>query len=98
MYVPETPSITKVTVSPATAAAKAGQSVSLSADVETVGFASQEVNWTVTTGTYASTVTVDKAGNVKIAATAAAGKCVITATSVVDNTKSGTCEITITAA
>lgn len=98
VYVPQTPSVTSVTVSPDAVAAKAGQSVSLSADVVTVGFASQEVNWTVTSAAYASTVTVDKAGNVKISADAAAGSCVIKATSVFDSTKSDVCTITITAA
>lgn len=98
VYVPETPSVTSVTVSPDAVSAKAGQSVSLSADVVTVGFASQEVNWTVTSAGYADTVTVDKAGNVKIAANAAAGSCVVKATSVFDSTKSDECTITITAA
>lgn len=98
VYVPETPSVTSVTVSPDAVSAKAGQSVSLSADVVTTGFASQEVNWTVTSAGYADTVTVDKAGNVKIAANAAAGKCTVRATSVVDSAKFDDCEITITAA
>lgn len=98
VYVPETPSVTSVTVSPDAVSAKAGQSVSLSATVVTVGFASQEVNWTVATGAYANTVTVDKAGNVKIAANAAAGSCTIKATSVFDSTKFDECVITITAA
>ena len=90
--------MTSVTVSPDAVSAKAGQSVSLSADVVTTGFASQEVNWSVETGSYASTVTVDKAGNVKIDAKAAGGSCTIKCTSVFDNTKSDTCVITITAA
>ena len=98
VYVPQTPGVTSVTVSPDAVSAKAGQSVSLSATVVTTGFASQEVNWTVTSAAYASTVTVDKAGNVKIASTAAAGSCVIKATSVFDSTKSDECTITITAA
>ena len=98
VYVPETPSVTSVTVSPDAVSAKAGQSVSLSATVVTVGFASQEVNWTVATGAYANTVTVDKAGNVKIAANTAAGSCTIKATSVFDSTKFDECVITITAA
>jgi uncharacterized protein YjdB len=98
VYVPETPGVTSVTVSPDAVSAKAGQSVSLSASVVTTGFASQEVNWTVATDTYANTVTVDKAGNVKIAATAPAGSCTIKATSVFDSTESDECVITITAA
>lgn len=98
VYVPETPGVTSVTVSPDAVSAKAGQSVSLSADVVTVGFASKEVNWTVATDTYANTVTVDKAGNVKIDVKAAAGSCTIKATSVFDSTKSDECVITITAA
>ena len=98
VYVPATPGVTSVTVSPDAVSAKAGQSVSLSADVVTTGFASQEVNWTVATPSYASTVTVDKAGNVKIDAKAAGGSCTIKCTSVFDSTKFDECVITITAA
>lgn len=95
VYVPETPGVTSVAVSPSSVTAKPGQSVSLTATVRTTGFASQEVVWNVQSATYANTVTVDKAGNVKIAANAPAGNCDIRATSVVNSTKFGVSTIKI---
>lgn len=95
VYVPETPGVTSVAVSPSSVTAKPGQSVSLTATVRTTGFASQEVVWNVQSATYANTVTVDKAGNVKIAANAPAGNCSIRATSVVNSTKFGVSTIKI---
>ena len=95
VYVPETPDVTRVAVSPSSVTAKPGQSVNLKASVTTTGFASKEVVWNVQSTTYANTVTVDKAGNVKISADAPAGNCDIKATSVVNNTKFGVCTIRI---
>ena len=95
VYVPETPGVTGVAVSPSSVTAKPGQSVSLTATVRTTGFASQEVVWNVQSATYANTVMVDKAGNVKIATNAPAGNCDIRATSVVNSTKFGVSTIKI---
>ena len=97
VYVPETPSVTSVTVSPRSAAVKRGSTVQLSASVETTGFASQAVNWAVTTVGFGDTVTVDKAGLVHVDKNAPLdkGMCTITATSVFDSTKSDECELNI---
>lgn len=90
-FVEGTPTVTRVTVSPAAVTASAGQSVSFSATVATTNFAPQAVDWTVSNG-----AVIDNSGNVVInKTTAAATKITVTATSVFDPTKSGTAEITV---
>ena len=86
------PSVTSVTVSPATASVSRGQNLQLSAVVETVGFANKAVRWSIpeTDG-----VTVDANGLLKVGTTASTGEIVVTATSVYDETKTGTATITI---
>ena len=92
LFIPGTPTVTSVTVSPATATLKAGQSLSLSAVVQTEYFAPQVVNWTSST----DGVTVNKGGLVTVGADVEAGtEVTITATSTYDNTKTGSCTITV---
>lgn len=92
LFIPGTPTVTSVTVSPATATVKAGQSLSLSAVVQTEYFAPQAVNWTSST----EGVTVNKGGLVTVGADVEAGtEVTITATSTYDNTKTGSCTITV---
>ena len=92
LFIPGTPTVTSVSVSPATATVKAGQSISLSATVVTDKFAPQVVNWTSnTTG-----VTVNRGGVVTVGADVVAGtEVTITATSAFDATKTDTCVITV---
>lgn len=92
VFVPGTPAVTSVTVTPSTVSAQAGQTVQLSAKVVTSYFASQEVNWEID-GTGA---TIDNAGNVTLSDTAT-GTYNVTATSAFDPSKSGTATITVTA-
>lgn len=92
LFIPGVPSVTSVTVSPANATVKAGQTISLSAVVQTEYFAPQSVNWSSNT----EGVTVSKGGLVTIGADVSANTVVtITATSVYDNEKSGTSTITV---
>ena len=92
LFIPGVPTVSSVTVSPANATVKAGQTISLSAVVQTEYFAPQSVNWTSNT----EGVTVSKGGLVTVGADVSAGTSVtITATSVYDNKKSGTCTITV---
>lgn len=97
VYVPETPGVTSVTVSPGTVRVNRGTTVKLSVSVKTTGFASQAVNWAVSTEGFENTVTVDRTGLVTIDKNAPTDKgvCIITATSVFDSTKSGECAISI---
>ena len=92
LFIPGVPSVTSVTVSPANATVKAGQSVSLSAVVQTEYFAPQTVNWSSNT----EGVTVNKGGVVTVGADVSTGTSItITARSTYDNEKVGTSTITV---
>lgn len=91
LFIPGTPTVTSVTVSPAKANVSAGQKVQLSAVVQTTEFAPQSVTWSVTSG---ENVTVNQSGLVTIG-TGASGEVVITATSTYDHEKTGTATLTI---
>lgn len=91
LFIPGTPTVTSVTVSPAKANVSAGQKVQLSAVVQTTEFAPQSVTWSVTSG---ENVTVNQNGLVTIG-TGASGDVVITATSTYDHEKTGTATLTI---
>lgn len=92
LFIPGVPTVTSVTVSPANATVKAGQTISLSAVVQTEYFAPQSVDWTSDT----EGVTVSKGGLVTVGAGVSPDTVVtITATSVYDNKKSGTSTITV---
>lgn len=91
LFIPGTPTVKSVTVSPATANVSAGQKVQLSAVVQTTDFAPQAVTWNVTSG---ENVTVNQSGVVTIGADAS-GEIVITATSVYDSEKSGSATLTV---
>ena len=95
VFVPGTPTITSVTVTPATATLGAGQSLGLSVVVATTNFAPQTVNWTVSEGDE-DWISVDIYGKVTVSPDAtSADTATITATSTVDSTKSDTCVITV---
>lgn len=90
LFVPGVPSVTSVTVSPATVEAAVGQSVQFNATVVTSNFAPKSVVWT----TNSANAIVDSSGNVKLE-TGATGSITVTATSTFDNTKKGTATITV---
>lgn len=93
VFVPGTPAITSVTVTPAAATVTAGQQFSLGVAVATTNFASQEVIWSVGTDEPA---TVDIYGTVTIDADATSADTItVTATSKVDSTKSDSCTLTV---
>lgn len=91
LFVPGTPSVTSVTVSPTTASVPKGGSVSLSAVVATEYFAPQTVVWTSS----AADVKVSAAGVVTVDADAKSTTATITATSAFDGTKKATCTVTV---
>lgn len=91
LFVPGTPSVTSVTVSPTTATVQKGGSVSLSAVVATEYFAPQTVVWTSS----ADDVKVSAAGVVAVDADAKSTSATITATSAFDSTKKATCTVTV---
>lgn len=101
------PSITSVTVSPATATVSTGMDVQLSASVVTVGFANKAVTWTVeeADGETTGKVTVDINGKVNVPSDYVGSETVegetvthsitIKATSVYDTTKYNTAVISV---
>lgn len=82
--------ITSVTVSPGTATLAQGARLQITPVVAATGFANQRVTYTSDN----DNVTVNEEGRVKVGENAT-GTAVITVTSVIDPTKSGTCTITI---
>ena len=95
MFIPDTPAITSVTVSPASATASAGQSIQLSAVVVTANFAPQTVDWTAES-TDTEDFTISKSGVLTLGSTVTANdEITVTATSTYDSTKSDTATITV---
>lgn len=90
VYVPVTPEVTSVEVTPATATVSAGSSLALTTTVETVGFAPQ----TVVYESNKDGVTITEGGVVQIDE-GVSGSATITVTSTFDSTKSDTVELTI---
>lgn len=92
LFIPGTPGVTSVTVTPSNSTVAAGQSVQLSANVVTTNFAPKSVTWSVNSE-YA---TVDNSGKVTVLSTAPdSTNITVTATSTYDNTKKGTATISI---
>lgn len=92
MFIPATPAVTSITVTPATATVAKGSTLLLTATVVTENFAPKDVNWT--TSDSAKGV-VDNHGKLTVLSNATAGSLTVTATSVYDPTKKGTATITI---
>lgn len=90
LFIPGSPSVTSVTVTPATATVTKGQSIQLHATVETVNFAPQSVTWS----SDSDNAIVDASGKVTLTNTAT-GTINITAKSTYDQSKTGTCVITV---
>ena len=88
-------SVVSVTVSPSTATVTKGQSLELSKTVVTTGFANQAVIWSVDSTAQADGVKINQSGKLTIPANATVTEVTVTATSVYDNTKTGTATITV---
>lgn len=91
LFVPGTPSVTSVTVSPTAVSVPKGGSVALSAVVATEYFAPQTVVWTSS----AEDVKVSAAGVVTVDADAKSTTATITATSAFDSAQNATCNVTV---
>lgn len=91
VFVSGAPEVVSVTVTPASATVAPGQSVQLTAQVETNNFAPQSVNWT----SNSEHATVSKTGKVTVLSTAPASTSItITATSTFNTAKTGKATIT----
>ena len=96
VFAPGTPSITSVTVSPATATVSAGQNFQLDVEVVTSNFASKAVNWSVDTTSAGLGVTISVLGELHIPSDVdSETEITVTAKSVVDATKYDTATITV---
>lgn len=88
------PSVTSVTVSPATATVTAGQDLKLSATVVTTGFANKAVTWSVATSSEGAEATINAEGVLAVSTDTPAGSSfTVTATSVYDSTVTGTATV-----
>ena len=96
VFTPTAGTVTAVSVSPQSSTVSAGGQVQLTAKVTTTGFVNKAVKWSVTKGSEGG-ATVDQNGLVKIPSgfTPASSAVQITATSIYDNTKTGTASITV---
>lgn len=94
LFTTGTPTITKVTVTPANATVTPGSTLQLSAEVVADGFAPKDVVWTVT-GSSAVTSTINETGLLTVPTTEANSNLIVTATSVFDGTKTGTSKIAV---
>ena len=95
VFTSENPSITSVTISPKTATMSKGQSLKLSANVVTVGFANKAVEWSVDSTSQAQNVTIKSDGTLYVPASAEIESITVTAKSIYDNTKTDTATITV---
>ena len=92
VFVPASPSVSSVTVSPSTATVEAGQSIALTATVVSSWFASQEVTWATET----EGVTVSRTGVVTVGEDVEPATVItVTATSVFNTSVSGSATITV---
>lgn len=96
------PTVTKVKVAPNESSLSAGLSLQLSATVVTTGFANKAVTWSITKGAQNGKATINENGLLKIASDyvvsgepAETAQIEVTATSVFDNTKTGTASVTV---
>ena len=89
-------SVKSVTVSPATATVSKDQELKLSANVETTGFANKAVVYSISSSVEGmNVVTISADGTLKVPSTAPSGELTVTATSVYDNSVTGTATITV---
>lgn len=90
-----TPAVSTITVSPSTAVVTPGQSLKLTATVTATGFANKAVAWSVATETEGAKATIRQDGTLVIdPETPGQASFTVTATSVYDDTVTGTATVT----
>lgn len=95
VFTSDTPAVTSVAVSPATATVSKGQNLQLSATVVTTGFANKAVGWAVDSTSETAGVTISQEGILRVPANATVATITVTAQSIYDSTKTGTATITV---
>lgn len=96
LFTTQTPAVTSVTVTPATATVNKGSSLQMSASVVTTGFAPKNVTWALTGAADAGT-TISSTGLLTVNPNETAATLNVTATSIYDSAKVGTATITVNA-
>lgn len=94
VFTDETPGVTSVTVTPATATVTKGSLTLFDVDVAVTGFAYRSVKWEIT-GQANNNTHIDQQGRLKVALDETATTITVTATSWYDETKSGTATVTV---
>lgn len=92
-YVPGETGVTSISIAPVSASVSAGQSVAFTTTVETTGFASKAVKYTLS-GDGADKATIDPYG-ILTTKSDATGTITVTATSVADPTKTAEATVTV---
>ena len=96
VFTKSAPSITSVTVSPATATVTAGQKLQLSATVVTGGICNKSVMWGLDETSSTKGITISQDGELIVPANIAKDTSItVYATSIFDKTKNGTATITV---
>jgi hypothetical protein len=94
LFIPATPSVTSVSISPSAVTVEAGNDAHFAATVVTANFAPKTVNWSIT-GAVSEKTFMDNKGNLHVGADETATTITIKATSVFDATKFGTATVTV---
>ena len=89
------PAVISVSVSPSSASVTQGSELQLTANVVTQGFANKAVLWSVDDTAKQAGVTIDTTGKLKIPFSSTINAVTVTATSIYDNTKTGTASISV---
>lgn len=89
------PAVTGVNVSPSAASVSAGSELQLKAVVTTTGFANKAVAWSVDSSSKADGVTISDNGLLKVPSDVSVESITVTATSIYDNSVTGTASITV---
>ena len=95
VFTKETSAVDSVVVSPSTASVTAGQTLQFTANVSTDGITNKSVQWTVDSSASADGVTINASGLLTVPSDASVEKITVTATSIYDNTKTGTATVTV---
>lgn len=94
VYTTQTPTITSVAVTPATAQVGKGAQLQLSAEVKATGFANKKVSWNVT-GANSDKTTITQNGLLVVGSDETATSLTVKAISLADSSKSGSATITV---
>lgn len=94
VYTTQSPTITSVTVTPATASVGKGTQLQLSAEVVATGFASKKVSWNVE-GATSDKTTITPNGLLVVGSDETATSLTVKAISLADSSKSGSATITV---